>query len=232
MRSLENGMPFPWLKPGLFVGAMVPLASLAVRAATGTLGADPIAECLNQLGLAALIFLVASLACTPLKTVTGWTWPIRVRKELGLLAFFYALLHVSAYVVFDQGLIVRAILADVIKRKFMFFGFAAFVLLIPLAATSTRAAVRRLGFARWKRIHRLAYLAASFGALHFIWRVKKDLREPLLYATVLAALLLVRAVGYARTRLGAQTFLREARIAFTRSSGTSSGSPLSGSEPR
>jgi sulfoxide reductase heme-binding subunit YedZ len=201
MATATRNAPFPWLKPGVFVGAMAPLVSIVTRAATGTLGANPIAECLNQLGLAALIFLVASLACTPLKTITGWTWPIRIRKELGLLAFVYALLHVSAYGGLDQSFHVRAIFADVIKRKFIFFGFAAFVLLIPLAATSTQAAVRRLGFARWKRIHRLAYLAASLGALHFIWRVKKDVREPLLYAIALTALLLVRAVGYARTRL-------------------------------
>jgi sulfoxide reductase heme-binding subunit YedZ len=200
MGTAARSLPFPWLKPGVLVGAMAPLVSLVARAATRTLGADPIAECLNQLGLAALILLVASLACTPLKTITGWTWPIRIRKELGLLAFFYALLHVSAYSGLDQSFDVRAILADVIKRKFIFFGFAAFVLLIPLAATSTQAAVRRLGFRRWKRIHRLAYLAASLGALHFIWRVKKDLREPMLYAIALAALLLVRAVAYARAR--------------------------------
>ena len=201
MGTVVRNAPFPWLKPGVFIGALAPLASIVTRAATGTLGADPVAECLNQLGLAALIFLVACLACTPLKTITGWTWPIRIRKELGLLAFFYAVLHVGVYGGLDQSFHLRAIFEDVIKRKFIFFGFAAFVLLIPLAATSTRAAVRRLGFARWKRIHRLAYLAASLGALHFIWRVKKDLREPLLYAAVLTALLLVRAVGYVRTRL-------------------------------
>jgi sulfoxide reductase heme-binding subunit YedZ len=201
MGVATRNTPFPWLKPGVFVGAMAPLVIIAVRAATGALGADPVAEGLNQLGLAALIFLVASLACTPLKTITRWTWPVRIRKELGLFAFFYALLHVGAYSGLDQSFRVRAIFADVIKRKFIFFGFAAFVLLIPLAATSTQAAVRRLGFVRWKRIHRLAYLAASLGAIHFIWRVKKDLREPLLYAVFLAFLLLVRAVGYARTRL-------------------------------
>ena len=200
MGTAGRNAPFPWLKPGVFVGAMAPLATLIARGATGALGADPIAEGLNQLGLAALILLVASLACTPLKMITGWTWPIRIRKELGLLAFFYALLHVSVYVGLDQSFHLRAILADVVKRRFIFFGFAAFVLLTPLAATSTRAAVRRLGFVRWKRIHRLAYFAASLGALHFIWRVKKDLREPMLYAIVLAALFLVRAVAYARAR--------------------------------
>ena len=201
MATVRARPPFPWLKPGVFVGALVPLAAIVLRAATGGLGADPIAECLNQLGLVAFTLLVASLACTPLKTIFGWTWPIRIRKELGLFAFCYALLHVSTYTGLDQSFDLQRILADVVKRKFIFVGFAAFVLLVPLAATSTQWAVRRLGFVRWKRIHRLAYLAGCLGAVHFIWRVKKDLREPLIYATVLGCLLLVRVVGYARARL-------------------------------
>lgn len=192
--------PLPWLKPGVFVGSLVPLATIAARAFTGGLGADPVAEALNQLGLVALIFLVASLACTPLKTLLGWTWPIRIRRELGLFAFFYAALHVTTYSGIDQSLNLRAIFADVVKRKFIFVGFAAFVLLIPLAVTSTQDSVRRLGFVRWKRIHRLAYVAGCLAAVHFIWRVKADLLEPLLYAGMLALLLLVRAVSYARAR--------------------------------
>jgi len=192
--------PYPWLKPGVFAGALVPLAVIVWRAASGSLGADPIAVALNQLGLVALIFLVASLACTPLKTLFGWTWPVRIRRELGLFAFFYAVLHVTTYSGIDQRLNLRAILQDVLKRKFIFVGFAAFVLLVPLAVTSTQDSVKRLGFARWKRIHRLAYVAGCLAAIHFIWRVKADLREPLLYAGVLTALLLVRAVSYARSR--------------------------------
>jgi len=199
--AVRTGPPHPWLKPGVFAGALVPLATIVARAATGSLGADPIAEGLNLLGLVALVFLVASLACTPLKSIFGWTWPIRIRKELGLLAFFYALLHVSTYTGLDQSFHIRAILADVWKRKFIFVGFVAFVLLVPLAATSTQAAVRRLGFVRWKRIHRLAYLAACLGTVHFLWRVKRDLREPLIYAAALGFLLLVRAVVAARSRL-------------------------------
>jgi methionine sulfoxide reductase heme-binding subunit len=191
-------MPYPWLKPAVFVGALVPLAAILLRATTGALGADPIAEALNLLGLVALIFLVASLACTPLKTLLGWTWPIRIRRELGLFAFFYALVHASTYLGLDQGFDFRAVWADVTKRKFIFVGFAAFLLLIPLAATSTRAAVRRLGFVVWKRIHRLAYLAATLGAIHFFWRVKRDTREPLAYAAVLTLLLLVRVVAAGR----------------------------------
>jgi sulfoxide reductase heme-binding subunit YedZ len=195
--------PHPWLKPGVFAGALVPLAVLVWRGVTGRLGADPVAEALNQLGLVALIFLVASLSCTPLKTIFGWTWPIRIRRELGLFAFFYALLHVSTYSGIDQSLNLRAIFADVVKRKFIFVGFAAFVLLVPLAWTSTQASVRRLGFARWKRLHRLAYVAGCLAAIHFIWRVKADLLEPLIYAGILAALLLMRAVSYARSRAAA-----------------------------
>jgi len=192
--------PLPWLKPGVFAGALVPLAAIIVRGAQGGLGANPIDQALNQLGLVALIFLVAALACTPLKTLFGWTWPIRLRRMLGLFAFFYALLHVLTYSGLDQGLAWAAIWKDVTKRKFIFVGFAAFVLLIPLAATSTAGAVKRLGFARWKLLHRLAYVAAALGAIHFFLRVKKDVREPLVYAAVLGALLLIRLAVYLRSR--------------------------------
>ena len=196
--------PYPWLKPGVFLGSLTPLAVLAIRASRGSLGADPIAEGLNQLGLAALIFLVASLACTPAKPLFGWTWPVRIRRQLGLFAFFYAALHVATYAGLDQSLDFRAILADVAKRKFIFAGFAAFVCLVPLAWTSTQGSVRRLGFVRWKRLHRLAYLAGALASLHFLWRVKKDLREPLLYAGVLAILLAVRVAVFARSRVSSR----------------------------
>lgn len=185
----------PWLNPGILVGAMVPAAVILWRARSGALGANPIAEALNQLGLMALVLLIASLACTPLKTLLGWTWPIRARRLLGLLAFAYAALHVSVYVGLDQGFDWRALLADVFKRRFIFVGFAAFVLMIPLAATSTSAAVRQMGYVRWKRLHLLVYPAALCAAIHFIWRVKKDLSEPLVYAAILGALFLVRLVA-------------------------------------
>lgn len=188
----------PWLKPGLLLGGLVPLAVLGVRAARGTLGADPIAIALNQLGLLALIFLVASLAATPLKLVLEWTWPIRVRRMLGLFAFFYACLHFLLYAVIDQGLALAAIAADIAERGFIAVGFGAFVLLIPLAITSTAAMTKRLGAARWKRLHRLAYLAAILAVVHFLWRVKIDLTQPAAYAFVLAALLFTRLRARAR----------------------------------
>jgi methionine sulfoxide reductase heme-binding subunit len=190
--------PDVWLKPGLFIGALTPLATIALRAVTGSLNANPIAEVENELGLAALIFLIASLACTPARRVFGWTWPPRIRRELGLFAFFYAMLHVSVYVFLDQAFDLQAMVEDVVKRPFITVGFGAAVLLVPLAITSTKASVRRLGFARWQRLHQLAYVAAALAALHFVWRVKIDVSQPLTYAAALCLLLLVRVLFWWR----------------------------------
>ena len=191
----------------MFVGSLAPAIRLLVLGARGELGANPIATALNQLGLVALIFLIASLAATPLKTTLGWTWPIRIRRMLGLYAFFYGSLHFLTYLGLDQVLDLRAVFADVTKRNFIAVGFTAFVLLVPLAVTSTDAMVRRLGFVRWKRLHRLVYVAAALGVVHFIWRVKKDLSQPLTYCAVLALLLAIRVVAFGlkkRKQLGLQ----------------------------
>ena len=192
--------PLPWLVPAVLTGALVPLPLMALRAARGTLGANPITEALNQLGLLALILLIASLACTPLKILFGWTWPIRIRKTLGLCGFVYAAIHVLTYSVLDQALAWGAILEDILERNFIAVGLIAFLLLVPLAVTSTSGMLKRLGFARWKRLHRLAYVAAGLGVVHFFWRVKKDLSEPLTYGAILGALLAVRLLDYVRTR--------------------------------
>jgi methionine sulfoxide reductase heme-binding subunit len=192
--------PLPWLKPGLFAGALVPLAVLLWRVAHGTLGADAIAIGLNQLGYLALVLLMASLACTPLKILTGWTWPIRVRRMLGLFAFFYASLHLLTYVGIDQQLDWPVLWGDVTQRKFMIVGFLAFLCLLPLAWTSTDASVRRLGFKRWKSLHRLAYVAGVLAVVHFTWRVKSDVRVPMTWAAILGVLFLVRIADGVRTR--------------------------------
>ncbi len=191
--------PYRWLKPAVFVGALAPITAIGFAAWRDQLGANPISQAMNQLGLVTLIFLVAALACTPLKIFAGWTWPIRLRRMLGLWAFFYAALHVTTYTVLDQSLEWRAIYVDIIKRKFIFVGFAAFVTLIPLAITSTNGAVKRLGFARWKQLHRLAYLAPALGVIHFVWRVKKDVTEPVAYGVILALFLGARIVGQLKT---------------------------------
>ena len=165
--------PYPWLKPAVFVGSLTPVAALLLHAVRGEFGANPISQALNQLGLVAPIFLVAALTCTPLKILFGWTWPLRLRRMLGLYGFAYATLHVSTYIGIDQFFDWQAIVADIVKRQFIFVGFAAFVLLIPLAMTSTAASIKRLGYTRWQQLHRLAYIAPLLGVLHFTWRVKK-----------------------------------------------------------
>jgi methionine sulfoxide reductase heme-binding subunit len=192
----------PWLSRGVLLGALAPLALLIANAARGTLGADPVAIALNQLGLLALIFLLASLTMTPLRIAFGVSWPGRIRRLLGLLAFFHASLHVLLYVVVDQQLGLRAILEDIAERPFITAGFAAFVLLIPLAATSTAAMVRRLGGPRWRRLHRLAYLAAILAVMHFVWRVKSDLTQPFAYAAVLGLLFAIRIRKFLYARFG------------------------------
>jgi sulfoxide reductase heme-binding subunit YedZ len=141
------------------------------------------------------IFLVASLACSPARYVMHWTWPVRIRRELGLFAFFYASLHFLVYVFLDQALDLSAIFLDIAKRPFITVGFLALVLLTPLALTSTKASVRRLGFRRWNRLHQLAYVAGLLAVIHFIWRVKIDISQPVIYAMALGVLLLVR-LGY------------------------------------
>ncbi len=173
---------------------------LAVEGARGRLGANPISEALNAFGLLALVLLVASLACTPVRAVTGVAWIQPLRRTFGLLGFFYAALHFLLYVAVDQGLALKAIATDVAKRPFITVGMLAFALLIPLAWTSTKAQVARLGGARWRKLHKLAYVIVPLGVLHFVLRVKKDLTEPLVFGAIVAVLLGARVVVWMRKR--------------------------------
>jgi methionine sulfoxide reductase heme-binding subunit len=201
-RTRKNALR--WLKPGVFAVCALPLVKIAIDAAGGNLSADPIAEVMNRLGFWTLSLLVVSLAATPMKTLFGWTAQMRVRRMVGLFAFFYASLHFLVYLGLDQAFDFSDIGADIAKRKFITIGFAAFATLVPLAVTSTDGAVKRLGFRRWKRLHRLAYLAAVLGVVHFVWRVKADYLEPALFAVALVALLLARlAPARAKRRSGA-----------------------------
>jgi sulfoxide reductase heme-binding subunit YedZ len=192
---------YPWLKPGIFLGALVPLASIVLRAVGGLLNANPIAQVENELGLSALIFLLAALACTPARRVFHWSWPVRVRRELGLFAFFYASLHFLTYVFLDQAVDASAIIEDIAKRPFITVGFSALVLMVPLAITSTSAMVRRLGFRRWQRLHQLTYIAGLLAVIHFIWRVKIDVSQPITYAAALGVLLAIRGAFWLNGRL-------------------------------
>jgi sulfoxide reductase heme-binding subunit YedZ len=192
--------PDAWLKPGILIGALVPLAVTCVRAALGALGANPINAALNQFGLIALVFLLASLAATPLKAGFGITWPLRVRRMLGLFAFFYATLHLATYVLLDRLGELSTIAEDLIERPFITVGFFAFCLLVPLAITSTRNAQKQLGFKRWQQLHRLSYLVGLLAIVHFVWRVKRDLSQPVLYGAILAVLLAARVPGWLKGR--------------------------------
>jgi sulfoxide reductase heme-binding subunit YedZ len=182
----------------IFAASLVPLLLVAWDALHGRLGANPIEAILNRFGYWTLVFVLLALVPTPLQRLSGWTWIAPHRRMIGLFAFFYACLHVGTYIGVDQFFDWRAIVADVVKRKFITIGMLAFALLVPLALTSTDGSVRRLGYARWKRLHRLVYAAAVCGVVHFTWRVKADLREPLLFAAALAVLLAVRLVGRPR----------------------------------
>jgi sulfoxide reductase heme-binding subunit YedZ len=204
----RRSRPYAWLVPAVFAGCLVPLAVLLLRAARSDLGANPIAEALNRLGLLALLLLIGSLTCTPLKVLFGWTWPIRIRKTLGNFAFFYAALHLCTYAGLDQRLDLRAVLADVVERPFIAVGMLAFAMLVPLAATSTARMLKRLGAERWKRLHRLAYVAGALGVVHFFLRVKQDVTEPLIYGAVLALLFAVRIAAWYRKRVGAARMQR------------------------
>ena len=183
-----------WFPRTVFIACLLPLAKLGLDGATDGLSANPIAEVMNRLGFWTLSLLLLSLTATPLKALFGLAPPLRVRKMVGLFAFFYGALHLVTYAALDQGFDLDDIGADIVKRKFITVGFAAFMTLVPLAVTSTDRAVKRLGFRRWKRLHRLVYVAAVLGVVHFVWRVKADYLEPALFAVALAALLAARLV--------------------------------------
>jgi sulfoxide reductase heme-binding subunit YedZ len=189
-----------WLKPAVFAACCLPLAKLALDAFTGGLGANPVEAGMNRLGFWTLTFLAIALAPTPAHDLLGWRWPQRLRRMLGLFAFAYATLHLSWYAGVDKFFDVGEIAADVTKRRFQAVGFGAWLLLVPLAATSTDRMVRRLGYRRWKLLHRLVYVAAALGVVHFVWRVKADLRRPSIFALAIGALLLARVVAWARGR--------------------------------
>lgn len=186
---------FDWrwvgLKAAAHALALWPFAALVLGVANDSLGADPVAEITHATGNWALRLLLVGLALTPLRRLTGQAWPIRFRRLVGLYAFFYACLHLATWLVLDLGGYWTQVFDDLAKRPYIALGFSAWLLLVPLALTSTRGWMRRLG-RRWGQLHRLVYAAAVLAVLHFIWLVKADLREPLLYAAILAVLLGLR----------------------------------------
>jgi methionine sulfoxide reductase heme-binding subunit len=178
-------------KPLVFLLCLVPLGVLIARGASGGLGPNPVEAITHFTGDWTLRLLLVTLAVTPLRRLTGLAWILRFRRMLGLFAFFYAVLHFTTYLWLDRFFDVGTIAEDVLKRPYITVGFAAFVLMVPLAVTSTQGWIRHLG-RRWKTLHRAVYAIGVLGVLHYLWLVKADLLEPGIYAVILAVLLVSR----------------------------------------
>jgi sulfoxide reductase heme-binding subunit YedZ len=197
------------LKVALFLAALGPLARLLYKGYAGMLGANPIEVITHSTGDWTLIFLMFTLAVTPVRRLTGWHSLIRFRRMLGLFAFFYGCLHLTTYVWLDQFFDVHSMVKDIAKRPFITMGMTAFTLMLPLAITSTQGMIRRLG-RRWQSLHRLIYFSALAGVVHYWWLVKKDVRKPEIYAAVLVLLLGARVVLWWIKRTAAHHTLTQA----------------------
>jgi len=185
---------FKTIKASLFLLAMLPFLRLLVSAFTDQLGANPVEFITRNTGDWTLYFLCITLAVTPLRRLTHWAWLAKLRRMQGLFVFFYAALHFTTFLWFDHAFDVSQMWKDVLKRPFITVGFIAFVLLIPLAATSTNAIIRKLGGKNWQMLHRLVYLTSSLGILHFWWMKagKHDFEQPLIFGVIVATMLLMR----------------------------------------
>ena len=192
--------PVKWIKPPVFVLCLLPFLHLVWRGLHQDLGANPVEAIQTTTGRWTLNFLVITLTISPLRRAMNQPWLIRFRRMFGLFAFFYVCLHFTSYIWLDQSFDLHSILKDVAKRPFITAGFTAFVLLIPLALTSTTGWIRRLGGKRWQQLHRLIYVSAVAGGVHFYWKVKSDVRLPVLYLTMICLLLAVRLWTRLRTQ--------------------------------
>ncbi len=202
-KPLGAGALLRWSNPALYVVGLIPAVWTFHLAVADQLGADPLKVLERSLGLWSLRFIVLSLAITPLRKLASINL-LRYRRALGLLAFIYALLHLTVYLWLDQGLDLTAIVKDIIKRPYITVGMLAFLILVPLAATSNAFSIKRLG-AGWQKLHRWVYLAAAAAALHFVMLVKSITLEPAIYATLVAALLLYRALPVNKSKRARRT---------------------------
>jgi len=189
-----------YLKVAAFLACLLPVANLAWDAFHAQLGANPIEKITHSTGDCTLTFLLITLAVTPVRKLTRQYWLIGFRRMFGLFAFFYGTLHLMTYVWLDKFFDVHEMLADIAKRKFITAGMTAFALMIPLALTSTKWSIRKLGGKRWQALHRLIYFSAAVGVIHYAWLVKADLKKPLEYAFVLALLILYRVIAWLGSR--------------------------------
>jgi methionine sulfoxide reductase heme-binding subunit len=195
------------LKAPVFLLCLGPAFVLTWKGFHGGLGANPIDVITRTTGRWTLTFLLITLSVTPVRKLSGLTWLIRFRRMLGLFAFFYGSLHLMTYVWLDKFFNVHEMLHDIAKRRFITAGMTAWLLMLPLALTSTKGWIRRMGGKRWQKLHRLIYFSAAAGVVHFIWLVKADLRRPLTYGAVLAVLLSYRLVIWLVSRIRARRAL-------------------------
>lgn len=194
----ENDIRFAKLL--VIVNAAVPLAVLGWDAFHHQLGANPVNFAILTTGMMGLIFLLLTLLVTPLRKLTGWNWIIATRRTLGLYAFFYICIHFSIFFALDRQFSISSTLTEMVKRKYLIVGSTGLLVMVPLAVTSTNGMIKRLGGKRWRALHRLAYVAAVAGVIHYYMQVKADVRQPLVFAAVLAVLLGYRLVEYWRQR--------------------------------
>lgn len=192
MLDLKSLKARQFAKPLLFIVLLIPFGQMVWGAFTDNLGTNPVETLTHSTGDWTLRCLLLTLLITPLRRFSGMVWLVQLRRMLGLYTFFYACLHFLTYIWFDQYFDLSEIVKDVVKRPFITVGFLGFLLLVPLAFTSTNKMMRRLG-KRWKQLHKLVYIIAILGILHFIWLVKADIREPMLYLVIYALLMLARA---------------------------------------
>lgn len=197
MRKLDN---IAKLKLLVFPACLLPLGLLVNKALHNGLGANPVSVITLSTGFWTLTFLMITLGITPLRRISGWNWVIRFRRMLGLFAFFYGFLHLMTFVWLDQYFDVRSMIHEVYKRPYVTAGFTAFVLMAPLALTSTKGWIRRLGGRRWNLLHRLIYVSGTAGVIHFWWLVKKDLTQPEIFAGILLTLFAARVIFWAAKR--------------------------------
>jgi len=189
-----------YFKPVLFLACLAPLGWLVWRGFHDQLGANPIETITHTTGDWTLTFLLITLSITPLRKLTRQYWLVSWRRMLGLFAFFYGTLHLMTWVWPDKGFDIHDMLADVVKRRFITAGMTGFALMIPLALTSTKWAIRKMGGKRWQMLHRLIYFSAAAGVIHYIWLVKADLKKPLEYAVVLGVLIAYRIISWVGSR--------------------------------
>ncbi|HKT51434.1 MAG TPA: protein-methionine-sulfoxide reductase heme-binding subunit MsrQ [Candidatus Angelobacter sp.] len=204
------------IKVLVFLLCLGPLGVLTWKAFHALLGANPVDVITRSTGKWTLVFLLLTLSVTPVRRLLRMPWLVRFRRMLGLYAFFYGTLHLMTYVWLDQSFNLQSMLHDIAKRKFITAGMTAFALMVPLAFTSTSGWIRRMGGKRWQKLHRLIYLSATAGVVHFIWLVKADERRPIAYGSVLAALLLFRAATWLWNRAQIRRKVPVMAAAFSR----------------